>query len=774
MLSRLFLFSFFFFLVIPLISSSQIVRGKVLDAETKKPLPFCNVICKSTNIGTITDKNGKFQINITKGSILTISFIGYKQLELFVNKRKLGKLYLTPASIILGEIKIVMKEDPAIRIMKESIKRKNYHRSKDNIQNLITQNLTRVYLSDPTHKFIGFNKSALFVEMSDSLPDGVPFFISDKRMRNDSIISNNNYGVGIENDFFINFIDEQLNFTFDVYDNLIIVIDKSIVSPLSNNAFSFYKFYLIDSSFVGNRYCYKIKLTKKRNRDIIFSGHVWVDKLNYAVQKIELEVENKYLNHLKGVSFYQEFNYKNGIRYESNNNIQFTISSTDLPILDSISILIKKNITRFEPVRDKVEEDSILETEEFLNDVEIIDSLNNDSQIKLVTKLSEIFISSYFTIGKVDVGPIYNIFSSNMIEGQRVSLLFRTNQHFYKNIMTSNYIGYGFLDKRFKYGAQVKLRAKTESSVEIVVSYKNDLKPIGDQYIYNSLFPNLFNPSGSDVFTSVFGGKDSEKMLYLKESRLSIRKDWKHFDASIYYSYKTTEKNSTVFLQKDIYQSILGINLGYSKSKKVSNHFDRFNVPKFGAPHFYADLTFSDKKYLSSTYNIIKAKFIVRQNVNTTFLGRTRYLIDLGFYKIDNDIPFALVEIHRGNESFFFDLTKSSLMNPYEFISDRYMALYIDQHLNGRIFNYIPLLHKLKIREIITANIVIGNLHNKFLQDNLPNFSTALNYNKPYAEVGVGIENIFKLIRINAIWRLTYLDDDVTPFGVVGGLYFSL
>ena len=77
-----------------------------------------------------------------------------------VNKRKLGKIYLTPASIILGEIKIVMKEDLAIRIMKESIKRKNYHRSKDNIQNLITQNLTRVYLSDPTHKFIGFNKKS--------------------------------------------------------------------------------------------------------------------------------------------------------------------------------------------------------------------------------------------------------------------------------------------------------------------------------------------------------------------------------------------------------------------------------------------------------------------------------------------------------------------------------------------------------------------------------------------------------------------------------------
>ena len=60
-------------------------------------------------------------------------------------------------------------------------------------------------------------------------------------------------------------------------------------------------------------------------------------------------------------------------------------------------------------------------------------------------------------------------------------------------------------------------------------------------------------------------------------------------------------------------------------------------------------------------------------------------------YKIDNDIPFAMAEIHRGNESFVFDLTKSSLMNPYEFISDRYMALYIDQHLNGRIFNYIHL-----------------------------------------------------------------------------------
>jgi hypothetical protein len=206
----------------------------------------------------------------------------------------------------------------------------------------------------------------------------------------------------------------------------------------------------------------------------------------------------------------------------------------------------------------------------------------------------------------------------------------------------------------------------------------------------------------------------------------------------------------------------------------VKNHFNTFNV-RSTAPLFSGDIAISDKQYFSSDYNIIKAKLIVRQNVNTTFLGRTRYVLDMGYYKTSNETPLIFLEHHRGNKSYIYDLTESSLMNPNEFVSDRYVAFYLDQHLNGRIFNHIPLLNRLEIRETITTNIIFGNLHNTFQKNNLSDLTYALNYSTPYVEVGVGVENILKLIRLNFMWRLTYLDKpESVPFGITGGIYFSL
>ena len=163
--------------------------------------------CKATNKGVVTDFNGEFELNAAIGSTVSISFVGYDPAIILVKKKNQGKIFLSPSSIMIGEIKVIMKEDPAVQVMKKAIKRKDALRTEDTISTLMSQELTKVYLSDSTHKMLGFNKSSLFVEMTDSFPEGIPFFISDKRVLNDSLISKRNYGVGVESDFFLKFID---------------------------------------------------------------------------------------------------------------------------------------------------------------------------------------------------------------------------------------------------------------------------------------------------------------------------------------------------------------------------------------------------------------------------------------------------------------------------------------------------------------------------------------------------------------------------------------
>jgi len=365
------------------------------------------------------------------------------------------------------------------------------------------------------------------------------------------------------------------------------------------------------------------------------------------------------------------------------------------------------------------------------------------------------------------------MYSSNKVEGIRPAVLLRTNKYFMNNLIISNYVGYGTSDKRYKYGFEFKIRDKEEKSLQLSLSYENHIESTADKYIYRVLRPNLFQASGNDVFTSLFAGMQEDKMLYFKQAKASLEKQFGNLDLITYFSDKRIEKNTNLSIN-DIHLSTLGFGFRFSRSKKVKSHFNTYNV-KSSAPLFSGDIAVSEKEFLKSDISIIKAKLIIRQNVNTPFLGRTRYVVDMGYYKISDNTPLIFLENHRGNESYIYDLTKSSLMNQNEFISDRYIALYIDHHFNGRFFNHIPLFNRLEIRETITTNIIFGNIHNKSIKNNLPDLTYALNYSTPYTEIGVGVENIFKLVRLNFIWRLTYLENtEVTPFGIIGGIYFSL
>ncbi len=117
-------------------------------------------------------------------------------------------------------------------------------------------------------------------------------------------------------------------------------------------------------------------------------------------------------------------------------------------------------------------------------------------------------------------------------------------------------------------------------------------------------------------------------------------------------------------------------------------------------------------------------------------------------------------------------------MNIGEFVSDEYVSFKVQQHFDGLILNKIPMLRKLKWREVGTFQGVWGRLDPD--KENglvIPNFSSSLQ-NKPYLESSMGIENIFKFLRIDVIWRLSYLDNEfegikVNPIGLRAKLQFE-
>ena len=136
-------------------------------------------------------------------------------------------------------------------------------------------------------------------------------------------------------------------------------------------------------------------------------------------------------------------------------------------------------------------------------------------------------------------------------------------------------------------------------------------------------------------------------------------------------------------------------------------------------------------------------------------LGYFKYRFEGG--KFFGLVPYPLLELHRGNNTYYFDESAFNMMNLYEFVSDQYVSAYATHHFQGFFFNHFPLLRRLKLREVASIKGVIGSISDKNRAELL--FPDQLyTLSKPYVEVSVGIENILKVLRIDYVQRLTYLD----------------
>jgi len=171
---------------------------------------------------------------------------------------------------------------------------------------------------------------------------------------------------------------------------------------------------------------------------------------------------------------------------------------------------------------------------------------------------------------------------------------------------------------------------------------------------------------------------------------------------------------------------------------------------------------------LNGDYNYNRLQLGVNHWFNLSTFGWSKYIIESG--RIWGKLPYPLLKLHEGNETRVFDEFAFNLMNYYEFVSDRYLSFYYSHHFEGLMFNKVPLLRKLKWREVAAIRGVVGSIDEKnksYAQ--LPENSYVLN--KPYFEASVGIENIFKILQINAVWRLSYLDHpNAAKFGIMGTL----
>lgn len=798
------------------------ISGKVVDANTREPLPFVNIILKGTRTGATTDIDGYYAVITTeKSDSLIVSYIGYNRVARAI---KYGAEQVVNIGLAQGVelmiVEVTPGENPAHRILRKIIanKEKNdverftayeyevYNKIEFDINN-ITDDYKNKKLLQP-FSFVFDNIDSSNTQEKPYLPVFMTETISDYFYRKSPKVHNElikaSKVAGLENASVSQFMGDMYQ-KINVYDNTLIVFGKNFPSPISENALFYYKFYLIDSMEIDGYKCYQLQFKPKRKQELAFVGNLWAADSSFAIKQIEMSITpDANINFINATSLVQTFTPVNGgwmVKKE-----KLVIDFNPYPIDQKKKKMLgiygrrtasytnfKTNEPRegdFYSITDnlKVKDDAFNKTDEFwkknrhdtLSKAEkeiyhMVDTLQSLPIYRTWIDVIQLFVTGYRTIGNFEYGPYYNIFSNNTIEGNRFRIGGRTSNKFSKWYELSGYVAFGVRDEKFKYNFGMRSFIEKKSRTMVGMYYKNDNEILGQSqngFTTDNILASLFRITPLRNLTNV-----RQVHAYIERqwftgftSRLSFYNRRMLPLADFHYEYEKTP-NTIAFKESIVTSEIRFLTRFAYNEKYVDGTFSRASLgTKY--PILQAQYTLGVKDLFFSDYNYQKLSFNIDDRIRINPIGYFDYVVEYG--KTWGKLPYPLMTIHGGNETYIYDIYAYNAMNYYEFVSDEYASLTISHHFDGFFLDRIPLMRKLKWREVAGGKALVGRVSDKNKNVLIfPDFLHTLNKG-PYMEASAGIENIFKIFRLDAVWRLSYLDNPrALPFTIKGTMQFN-
>ena len=807
------------------------ISGKVTDARTGEALPFVSVYIKNTNIGTTTNEQGEYNIKLSNlPDSLTASFVGYKNQSQAVKKGTAVQVInfnLGLTSVSLNEILIRPEENPAFRIMRQVMahKKKNdkrkltayqyeaYTRMQFQADNLI-QKKGRVGLRSAVTSLVD---TQLFVT-GENGKKVMPFFISEglsdyyynrePRKTKELVKATKVSGIGLQDGSLVSQVIGNSYQDYNFYQNWVSVLQKDFISPIADGWKGSYEYELEDSLFVGDNWCYKIKFNQKRAQDLAFNGYLWIEEETFAIRKIDATVsKSANINFVEGVHLVQEelpTEAEAWMPVKTRVNMKITPFTENRPgVLVQINTSAKnikvndpQKLSFFnEPIQLAAEAGSFSDTYWVTNRHDtltaadqrlytVVDSIKNSPRMTRLTKIATVLATGYLKVGKVNIGPYPYLYANNDIEGHRFQGGFKTKINFSKKWEFSGYAAYGTLDQKLKYGTNARYIITRKHWSEVGFSRREDVQRVGfmSEKLATSPFLMGFSRFG-DLRRPIFT-KETSAYLQRDISRgvtqritLSNREFLPLYNFAFYNKGDDNQPVPT----KDFTTTELSFLTRYANNEvKVTNDNDRISLGNGKWPVVSFKYTLGLNNFLGSTVDYQRVDAGITQSFVMGRLGNANYRLEAG--KVFTPVPYPLLEVHLGNQTPFYYVQTFNLMNNFEFASDTYASLHYEQYFEGLLLNSLPLIKKLKWRLLATSKVLYGHLSEQNLNLIAPNGSDStpqepfksLN-NGPYAEVGYGIENIFRVLRVDAIHRLTYLNDPaVKKFGLRFSFQFKL
>ncbi|NDV66723.1 DUF5686 and carboxypeptidase-like regulatory domain-containing protein [Bacteroides sp. 224] len=814
------------------------IRGLITDSLTNEPLMYISVYYEGKGVGTTSSEKGEYSVEVRSGwNELTFSAIGYntKVVKIKPGTRRLD-VKLSSSDVLLSEVVVKpgrerysRKNNPAVDFMRKVIENKSTFKLEENdfYQNDKYQKI-KMSLNDMTPEKAkeGIYKKIPFLEKQlEPSPNSDKFIlpisvqetasqtIYRKDPKSEKTIIRGMTSNGIE-DFLstgdmVGTVLKDIFSDINIYDNDIRLLQERFVSPISNSAISFYKFYLMDTIMVDKHQCVHLSFVPQNSQDFGFTGHLYVvNDSSYAVKKCTMNLPKKTgVNFVENMDIVQEFTQLpdgnwvltdddmivdlyaikalQGLQVQRTTKYSnYSFNSIESPLFRAKGSVIK-------------ETDMLIKSDEFWADVRQVPLTKTESNMDLfVNQLAQIpgfkyvifvakaFIENHVETGgpnnpsKFDLGPINTIITSNYVDGLRLRASGRTTGKLHPQWFLSGYGAYGFKDKKFKYEGTVTHAFKKKEFFpwefpkhNISASYKYDVMSPMDKFLTTDK-DNVFV---SWKITTV------DQMSYVKDATLkyeletmnglgfTVTAKHRNDEPTGNLHYFKNDANATLI--KDMTTAEVGITMEYAPGRTYVNTKQRRIAVSRDMPVYTLSHTTGFKGVLGGDYDFNFTEASIWKRFWLSSWGNMDMTVKAGAQW--NKVPFPLLILPAANLSYITQQETFTLINNMEFFNDRYASLALTYEMNGKLFNRIPLIKKLKWREAFRFRMLWGDLTDKnnpylnpddtdlfrFPTRNGEYTSFTMDPKVPYMELSVGVYNIFKLLHVEYVRRLNYLDN---------------
>lgn len=797
------------------------ITGLVRDSLSREGIAYASISLMGTSEGTIANDKGGFNIN-TRASFtrLRISAMGYKTKEVEIKPGQGSVILVDLASsgveldevvVRKGKEKYSKKDNPAVEMIRKLRARRDDNDPKrfphygytqyermmlglGNLDDIISKPEEQAWISEYADTSMLTGKRVLPISIKETVARDYYDATGHKRI----ILGSKHAGIDerIDQDNVKKILDDFMG-EIDIFQNDVTLLTNRFVSPLSRIAVDFYKFYLNDTVDVDGERCAVLSFVPFTPQTFGFLGRLYVslEDTTMFIKRVSMGVPYDInLNYVERMSVVQDFDRApNGSRLKVRDNIEVSFK-----LMPGVPEAFARRETTYRDHNFERPETGAFNfkgsqsigsgaefmPDEFWQEYRPEDVRSTTTSIKgLMQRLrgSKLFywaeqfvvvmVNGYIPtakVSKVDIGPLNTLISGNSLEGLRLRLGAMTNVNLSRRWFARAYMAYGFRDKRLKYMGSLEYSFVPKKSLDqefpihsLRLTHRYDVDKLAQHYLYTNQ---------DNVFLTLRRHKDV-RMQYLRTTRLEYRHEWyNHFSIALgieHNIHESTRYVPFVYADGDVRQRYTQAGFTAQLRFAPGETFYQarsYRVPiNMDAPIMTLTQTYMPKGFMGSLHEINKTELGIQKRFWFSAFGYADVIVK--GEKVWSKVAYPDLLMPNVNLSYTIQPESYSLMKPMEFINDQALSWDLTYWGNGVLMNRLPLIKRLRLREVLTLRGIWGSLSDK---NNPAQSSDVFLFpadalcqpmgDKPYMEAGVGIDNILTILRVDYVWRLTYRD----------------